>query len=96
MARDGPLKSRTTADFRRMLDRLPADIRRAADASYALFSTDPAHPSLQFKPLRGLANLYSARVSLGYRAVGKKRDDGSIVWFWIGSHADYDRLLTTR
>jgi hypothetical protein len=31
-------------------------------------------------------------VSLGYRAVGLLEDE-DITWFWIGSHADYDRLL---
>jgi hypothetical protein len=29
---------------------------------------------------------------MGYRALGVRRDD-TIVWFWIGSHADYDKLL---
>lgn len=90
------MTSRTTAGFRQMLARLPADVQRAADASYALFVQDSNHPSLQFKPLRGMPNLYSVRISLGYRVVGRMRSDGSIVWFWIGSHADYDRLLSSR
>jgi hypothetical protein len=32
-------------------------------------------------------------VGLGWRAVGV-RDGDTMVWFWIGSHADYDRLLS--
>jgi hypothetical protein len=31
-------------------------------------------------------------VTLGYRVVGLLEDD-EITWFWIGSHAEYDRLL---
>jgi len=29
----------------------------------------------------------------GYRAVGQK-DDSGMLWFWIGSHAEYDKLLS--
>jgi hypothetical protein len=39
-----------------------------------------------------LENIYSARIGLGYRALGV-RQGSTIVWFWIGSHADYDRLV---
>jgi hypothetical protein len=28
---------------------------------------------------------------ISYRAVGA-RDGGTVIWFWIGSHADYDNL----
>jgi len=31
-------------------------------------------------------------VTLGYRALGLL-DDDEIVWFWIGTHAGYDRIL---
>jgi hypothetical protein len=31
-------------------------------------------------------------VGLHYRALGIS-DDGGIVWFWIGTHAEYDQLL---
>jgi len=36
--------------------------------------------------------VYSVRISHDYRAVGILQDAG-IVWFWIGNHQDYDRLL---
>jgi hypothetical protein len=35
------------------------------------------------------------RVGLGNRAVGILSDD-TVVWFWIGSHAEYDRLIKKR
>ncbi|HEX8675403.1 MAG TPA: hypothetical protein VF710_26140 [Longimicrobium sp.] len=37
--------------------------------------------------------IYSARVGRHYRALGERQVDDTIVWFWIGSHADYDRIL---
>jgi hypothetical protein len=30
---------------------------------------------------------------MDYRALGVREGD-EIIWFWIGSHADYDRLLS--
>ena len=32
------------------------------------------------------------RVGIGYRALAVDSPDGP-VWFWIGSHAEYDRLI---
>ena len=56
------------------------------------FRENPNHPSLQFKKVHTREAIYSVRVTLGYRAVGLLEAD-DIVWFWIGSHADYDRLV---
>ena len=72
-------------------DALPAEVRALADKNFALLKADPSHPSLQFKSVGG-GKLYSARVGLHYRALGLPRDDGAH-WFWIGTHADYDRLI---
>lgn len=86
------MKSRTTRKFRELLAELPAHVQRQADEAYALFASDPSHPGLRFKQVHPDPPIYSARVGIGYRAVGAMREDG-IVWFWIGSHADYDQLL---
>jgi hypothetical protein len=56
------------------------------------FRSDPHHPSLRFKKLPPHTDIWSVRISADYRAVGRWRDD-VIVWFIIGSHSDYDRLL---
>ncbi|HEY7390807.1 MAG TPA: hypothetical protein VH640_19990 [Bryobacteraceae bacterium] len=37
-------------------------------------------------------HVYSARIGLDYRALAVMRKD-RIVWYWIGNHADYDRLV---
>ena len=70
---------------------LPAEVRVLADKSFNLLKADPSHPSLQFK-LFGAGKLYSARVGLHYRALGLPREEG-VHWFWIGTHAEYDRLV---
>lgn len=70
---------------------LPVDIQQQARASYRLLKQNPQHPSLQFKPVKNGA-FRSVRVSLGYRALGVSVPEG-VQWFWIGSHANYDKLL---
>ena len=68
-------------------------MRVLADKNFNLLKADPSHPSLQFK-LLGAGKLYSARVGLHYRALGLPREEG-VHWFWIGTHAEYDRLVGT-
>jgi hypothetical protein len=73
---------------------LPADIRERADKQFVLLRANPRHPSLQFNKLteRGGQELWSARVTLKYRALAVKVADG-YVWFWIGEHDIYDALI---
>ena len=87
------MKSRTTARFRSAYAELPESIQRRARRAYRRFKEDPAHPSLRFKRVHSTLPVYSARVSLDYRAVGIMEDD-EVIWFWIGSHTDYERLLS--
>jgi len=61
-------------------------------SAYRLFRSNLAHPSLQFKKLEGEDNIYSARIGLGYRALALMKKD-RVIWYWIGSHSDYDRLV---
>jgi hypothetical protein len=83
----------TTARFRKRLAELLPEVKRSARKSYRLFLHDPWHPSLQFKQIHPVRPIFSARVGLGYRAVGT-RDGDEVLWFWIGSHAEYDRLVS--
>lgn len=70
---------------------LPAQIQQQARRSYRQLKQNPKHPSLQFKPVKNGA-YRSVRVSLGYRALGVPVPEG-VQWFWIGSHADYDKFI---
>ncbi|MBI4488535.1 MAG: hypothetical protein HY694_05580 [Deltaproteobacteria bacterium] len=87
------MTSHTTAQFRRLFAELPAEVQRQARRAYRVFRQNPNHPSLRFKPIHPRRSIYSVRVSPGYRAVGILESD-EIIWYWIGSHADYDRLLS--
>ncbi|MEX2214978.1 MAG: hypothetical protein WD768_12660 [Phycisphaeraceae bacterium] len=88
------MNSKTTRDFREQLAALPIAARKQAQEAYRLFAAEPSHPGLHFKKVHDRPPIYSARIGIGYRALGVLKDD-TIVWFWIGSHADYDRLLNT-
>lgn len=85
--------SRTTERFRKGLENLPPQIRRQARQAYLLFRENPYHPSLHFKQIHPTKPIYSARVSIDYRVVGL-RDGDEIVWFWVGTHSDYDKLIS--
>lgn len=87
------MRSRTSARFRKAYAELPEPVRRAAREAYKLFQRDPRHPSLHFKQVHPARPVYSVRINIDYRAVGLVEGD-EIIWFWIGSHAYYDRLLT--
>jgi hypothetical protein len=84
--------SHITARFRECFAALPEPVQQQARNAYSLFLQDPHHPSLRFKRVHPTEPIMSVRVGLGYRALGTRRGE-DIVWFWIGSHADYNRLV---
>lgn len=86
------MKSYINDDFLKAYRRLPKDVREQARKAYQLFRDNPQHPSLNFKPIHPTQSVYSARISRTHRALGVLSGD-EIVWFWIGSHADYDQLI---
>jgi hypothetical protein len=71
---------------------LPEDVRRLADENFRLLKADARHPSLHFK---NVGTFWSARVGLHYRALAV-RDGEDVLWFWIGHHSEYDRLIGQR
>jgi hypothetical protein len=86
------LRSQTTRRFWRLFDDLPDHVQEHARRAYLQFTSDPAHPGLQFKRVSLSEPLHSARIGIHHRAVGLLEGD-TITWIWIGSHDDYDRLL---
>jgi hypothetical protein len=83
------LRHFTSPQFWALLADLPSDVQQLARANYALLKANPRHPSLRFKRI---GPYWSVRVGRGYRALGTDVA-GGILWGWIGSHADYDKLL---
>ncbi|EDZ92700.1 MULTISPECIES: type II toxin-antitoxin system RelE family toxin [Limnospira] len=86
------MKSRTTDQFRKLFSDLPKPVQQQARAAYRQFQNNPNHPSLRFKKVHPELPIYSARINKNYRAVGQV-DGDTVIWFWIGSHTDYDKLL---
>ena len=75
--------------FWRLLQELPESVQQAARRNFELLKANPRHPSLHF---RNVGRYWSARVGASYRAVAVQ-DGDDFVWFWIGSHAEYDRIV---
>lgn len=75
--------------FRTACDVLPPAIHTLADQNFERLKTDPTHPSLRFK---SVGRFSSVRVGLRYRVLSIQEGD-DLIWFWIGSHADYDGFV---
>jgi hypothetical protein len=86
------VKSELTDDFLNCFRKLPKRIQKQARKSYRRWKTDPGHPGIDFKRVGNKSPVWSVRVGIGWRALGLKQSD-NVLWFWIGSHAEYDRLL---
>ena len=88
------MKSKTTAEFKRQLRQLPKDIQVQAFKAYRLWLDDHQYPSLEFKKLNTSEPIYSVRIDRSYRALGTYlSDEDTILWFWIGHHSIYERIL---
>ena len=84
--------SHTTKAFRQLLLDLPKVQKRQSQSAYRQFKADPYHPSLNFKRVHSKRLMYSVRISKNYRAVGILSEN-EIVWFWIGKHSEYEKIL---
>ncbi|MFN3636281.1 MAG: hypothetical protein ACK4UZ_11175 [Rhizobium rhizophilum] len=79
-----------TPEFWNYYNALPEAVRKLADRNFQRLKADHQHPSLHFKQI---GKVWSARVGIGHRALAVRSGEDWI-WFWIGSHADYDKLIT--
>ena len=86
------MSSYVTEDFVACFAALPESVKAQARKAYRLWRENPSHPSLHFKRVHSQEPIYSVRVSLGWRALAL-REGNAMFWFWIGSHAEYARLL---
>ncbi|MBI3839774.1 MAG: hypothetical protein HY288_17770 [Planctomycetia bacterium] len=83
------MKHFATSHFWTCYERLPDEIRQLADKNFKLLKSNPRHPSLHFKKI---GDYRSARVGLSYRALATEVE-GDLLWFWIGTHAEYDEIV---
>lgn len=87
------MKSRTTFAFRKVFAALPKPVQEQTREAYRQFKREPGHPSLRFKKVHPELPIYSARINRDYRAVGQL-DGDTVIWFWVGSHSEYEKLLS--
>lgn len=86
--------SKATSRFWRLYEGLPVHVQNLAKKNYELWVQDHQHPSLAFKKLKGGTGArFSVRIGEHYRAVGQQVGN-TVEWVWIGSHEDYNKLLS--
>lgn len=86
------MNSKTTERFWASYSELTTEIKKRSKEAFKLFLDDPYHPSLHFKRVHSHRPIFSVRITKDYRALGVQKDN-DILWFWIGSHSDYEKLL---
>lgn len=87
------MKSCTTLKFRKAFSNLPSKIQEKARIAYQQFLINPWQPNLRFKQIHSVLPIYSVRIGIEYRALGQRIED-EIIWFWIGSHAEYEKIIS--
>jgi hypothetical protein len=87
------MKSAILPSFWTAYSSLSEDVKRRARKAYRLWAQNPFHPSLHFKCINREENIWSVRITLGYRAIGILEGD-IVAWFWVGSHDDYERFFS--
>ncbi len=83
------MRHHAAPEFWQLFDQLPEAVRGQARRNFERLKSDPEHPSLHFK---SVGRFRSVRIGRRYRALGVEVPDG-ICWFWIGTHAEYDKLV---
>jgi len=86
------MKSKAAPKFWKFYEHLHPDMQQRSRKAYQIWKTNPSHPGLHFKRVDEEYPIYSVRVSDDYRALGILEGD-TVIWYWIGSHDEYMRLL---
>lgn len=87
------MKSATLPSFWETYRSLDENLKERARKAFRLWVENPFHPSLRFKCVNREENVWSVRITQGYRTLGIMEGD-TVTWFWIGSHSDYERFLS--
>ncbi len=80
---------RTTPQFWKCFDELPASVQSVAKKNFELLKSDSMHPSLRFKKI---GKFWSIRAGGNHRALSIE-DGVDFVWVWIGVHNEYQRII---
>jgi hypothetical protein len=69
---------------------LPAHVQCLARDKFRVWKRDPFQPSMQSS--RFAPKVWSMRISDHDRALAR-REGELVVWFWIGTHKEYNKFL---
>ena len=86
------MNSFTVRSYCDSYNELSQDVKEQADTKFEFWKEDPFHPSLHFKCVNSEDNIWSVRINLDYRAL-TVREKSAVVWYWIGNHERYKKLL---
>ena len=84
------MKHFATTEFWDCFNKLPKFTQNVARNNFKFLKDDERHPSLHYKKVK---QFRSVRAGIHYRALGIESGN-DIIWFWIGSHADYDKIIS--
>lgn len=91
------VRSIANQKFWKWYAKMPAQIQQAAKDTFNTWKADPWQSNLQFKKTYAPGDVWSCRIgNTGYRALAIRKSSDTWEWFWIGSHADYDKILDKR
>ena len=79
----------TSSSFWSCYEKLPTAVQNLAHKNFQILKENIQHPSLHTKKV---GKFWSVRIGKRYRALATEVEDG-LLWFWVGSHSDYDTLL---
>ncbi len=85
------MNSNTSPEFWKEYSKLNSNLKKAAQKAYSIWHENHFHPSLQFKCINSSANIWSVRISRGYRALCVV-EENTAIWFWIGKHEGYEKF----
>ena len=87
------MRARATRQFWSCFYALPLEIQTQAEKNFDIWKANPRHPGLKFKRIRSDQPIYSVRIGRSWRALAVLEAE-TATWFWIGSHSDYDHLIS--
>ena len=90
-------RNRRTRAFKKLFDKLPTSVQAIAEAVFKRFCADPTFPALDNRALKDTAKgqhrcgSFKVSITQRYRAIYVVDEPSNTnVWYWIGSHEDYN------
>jgi hypothetical protein len=86
------MDSTASQEFWRLFEQLPQNIQKQAREAFVQFKQDAFGSGLNLELVNKKQQLWSVRVTGGYRAIGRRNND-KIRWIWIGKHDEYEFMI---